>query len=118
MRLRINLGKPHRLINLHGTLDLSNRDELLDRLTSLTVPPYRRYTLDLTAVTFMDHSGIHIVQTFDHHVRDTGATLHIGSVSPHVARLLYLAAQNGFPTHLMPGTTPRRARLTTTSRAA
>jgi anti-sigma B factor antagonist len=111
MPLRVSPRKVNRLISLHGEIDLSNRDELIHRLTSLMVPAHRRYTLDFAAVTFMDCSGITAVLTLDRHLRDVGGTLRVGAASPQVARVFDLLARHaGFPDRLMPHPAPRRAR--------
>jgi anti-anti-sigma factor len=117
MPLRAILKKANRQINLDGEIDLSNRDELLFRLSTLTALARQRYTLDFTDVTFMDCSGIYVVLSLDRRVREEGGTLHIGAVSPPVARLFELLAPYNFPTHLMPHPAPRRTRTLTTCAA-
>jgi anti-anti-sigma factor len=118
MPRRVSLRNVNHLINLDGEIDLCNRDELLIRLTTLTIPARQRYTLDLTAVTFMDCSGINVVLALDRRVRATGGALHIGAVSPQAARVFDILALDDFPTHLMPGPTPRGALPLTASIAA
>ena len=71
---------------VRGELDIASADRLsaaLDR-----VPNEERLVLDLSAVDFMDSSGLAVVLRQSMRRRDAGGTLHIRRPSVSVQRLL------------------------------
>jgi stage II sporulation protein AA (anti-sigma F factor antagonist) len=75
------------VVRLHGELDLAasaRLGECLSELTSSVV------TLDFSAVTFMDASGINLLVALQRHVREDGGKLVLFGLRSFQLRLLHL----------------------------
>lgn len=90
------------LVRLSGQIDLETAGQLLHRLIQLTVPAHEHFTLDLTAVTFLDCSGLRTLLAFDRHLAKAGGTMQVGAVSQPAGRLLEILTPCGLPLRFLP----------------
>ncbi len=77
------------IVALIGEFDLASA-RLVDEELERAQHSYRQVTLDLSDVTFMDSTGLHVVLGADQRLRDAGGALTVVSGSPQVHRLLSL----------------------------
>jgi anti-anti-sigma factor len=90
------------LVRLSGQIDLETAGQLLNRLILLSVPADEHFTLDLTAVTFLDCSGLRALLALDRHLASAGGTMQVGAVSQPAGRLLELLTPCGLPPRFLP----------------
>ena len=77
-----------------GEVDLQSRDVLTTTLTELQGSS-RHLVLDLSATTFMDSSGLHVVLDAFRAQRDTGRGFSLRAPSSPVVRVLEMAGLDG-----------------------
>jgi anti-sigma B factor antagonist len=82
------------IVALLGEFDLASA-RLVDEELERAQQSYRLVTLDLTQVTFMDSTGLHVVLGADERLREAGGTLRVITGSPQVDRLLTLTGALG-----------------------
>lgn len=70
---RVETGEPP-MIRIDGEIDMSNASWVESEVTSV-MDDVRRSALDLTGVTFVDSSGVALLQRLAMRRRDAGATL-------------------------------------------
>jgi anti-anti-sigma factor len=77
-----------------GEIDLANRDVLDAQLRELWEAGWRHVVLDLSEVSFLDSSGLHVLAI--HHRRAAGAALRfsLADCSPEVWRVLALTGMD------------------------
>jgi anti-anti-sigma factor len=77
-----------------GEIDLANRDVLDTQLRELWEAGWRHVVLDLSAVPFLDSSGLHVLAS--HHRRAVGAArrFSLADCSPQVLRVLALTGMD------------------------
>ena len=78
------------LVTVHGELDLATAPHLEAALCGHLRNRPQRLTLDLSAVTFIDCSGLNVLLRTRIRARHSRTCLRLGPVSPRVARLLML----------------------------
>jgi anti-anti-sigma factor len=78
------------IIVLAGEFDLATAHRVRETLTRAMSEPRRRLTVDLSEVTFMDSSGVHVMLDLHKLCRDTGSTLSIRPGPPNVQRVFEL----------------------------
>ena len=92
---------------VHGELDIASADILSATLDK--VANEERLVLDLSAVDFMDSSGLAVVLRQSMRRRDAGGTLHIRRPSVSVQRLLvFCCLEHLLEPEVEPGKPPRR----------
>ena len=82
-------GASRRVVRWSGDIDIATAPRVLETCTDLIHAT--EVELDLTAVTFMDSSGLHCLLTVVDELRASGASVRISAVSPSVARVAKLA---------------------------
>ena len=81
---------------LAGELDVSNCDEILERLKmDLGDVPADRLVIDLAGVTFLDSSGIRMLLLAKQAAEEVGSTLVIRSASAQARRILGVSGLDG-----------------------
>ncbi|MFF6996417.1 STAS domain-containing protein [Streptomyces sp. NPDC008313] len=78
------------LITVEGYLDIDTATELQHHLANQLHHGRRRFLLDLSAVPFMDSSGMNIVLRGYQETRRTAGSLHVVAPTPAVRRVLDL----------------------------
>src|SRR4051794_803564 len=90
--ITVHLDSGECRVRVSGELDLSTIDELRGRLVELQAR-HRSVVLDLSRLTFMDSSGLHLILKATAHARLDGWNLRIDpQVSAPVGRLLDLTS--------------------------
>jgi anti-sigma B factor antagonist len=74
------------VVRLHGELDLATVGPLSDYL--LLGPHDQVFTMNFCEVTFMDSTGINLLVTLQHHIRDQGGKLVLYGMRPAQLRAL------------------------------
>jgi anti-sigma B factor antagonist len=77
------------VVALTGEFDLASA-QLVDEELARAQESYPVVILDLSQVTFMDSSGLHVVLGVDERMRASGSTLRVVPGSPQVQRLFEL----------------------------
>jgi anti-anti-sigma factor len=77
------------VVALAGEFDLASA-QLVDEELARAQESYAVVILDLSQVTFMDSSGLHVVLGVDARMRESGSTLRVVPGSPQVQRLFEL----------------------------
>lgn len=78
------------LVALSGEIDMSTVEELDGRLRTVLDAGPERVVLDLTAVTFLDSSGLRLVLRLDERLRKAGASLVVVPGGRRVSRVFEL----------------------------
>ena len=92
---------------VRGELDIASADTLSAALDNVAAE--ERVVLDLSAVDFMDSSGLAVVLRQSMRRRDAGGTLHIRRPSVSVQRLLvFCCLEHLLEPEVEPGKPPRR----------
>jgi anti-anti-sigma factor len=73
---------------LQGELDLANSPLLRNELLALIDGGLDAITLDLSALTFLDSSGIAVLVVVRKHALDQETEFQVTTVQPHVQRVL------------------------------
>jgi anti-anti-sigma factor len=73
-----------------GALDLSTVKVLEDQLVELSGAGFRRFVLDLRALSFMDSSGLRLILRWDAEARKDGFKMGLIPGSPTVQRVFEL----------------------------
>lgn len=99
-RLRLERQQECVLLRLAGELDLANAPQLIAALSVVRDEPAgRAVVLDLSAVSFMDSTGVRALLEADRLRRDTGRPVALLAPSPAVTRVLDLVELGAvFPT--------------------
>jgi anti-sigma B factor antagonist len=82
------------VVALIGEFDLASA-RLVGEELERAQQSYRLVTLDLSQVTFMDSTGLHVVLGADQQLREVGGALTVIPGSPQVQRLLRLTGALG-----------------------
>jgi anti-anti-sigma factor len=77
------------VVALAGEFDLASA-QLVDEELGRAQESYPVVVLDLSQVTFMDSTGLHVVLVVDERMREAGSTLRVVPGSPQVQRLFEL----------------------------
>jgi anti-sigma B factor antagonist len=78
------------LIWLHGEIDLSNAHEVREHLTNLGTNG-RHLVVDLSGVTFLDMTGVRLLETLSEFCGTRGVRLLLISLPTPVRRVLHVA---------------------------
>jgi anti-anti-sigma factor len=87
LRRRTDQAAGAELIWLHGEIDLSNAHEVRDHLSDLGTNG-RHLVVDLGGVTFLDMSGVRLLETLSEFCRTRGVRLLLISLPTPVRRVL------------------------------
>jgi anti-sigma B factor antagonist len=82
------------VVELEGDVDVGAAPELRDLLAGLVGTPDARVLLDLSAVAFIDSSGVGILVTAHRKAAEAGAAFGLASPSGTVARVFELTRTN------------------------
>lgn len=82
------------VVALNGEFDLASA-RLVDEELERAQQSYKLVILDLTQVTFMDSTGLHVVLGANQRLRQAGGALRVIPGSPQVQRLLALTGAAG-----------------------
>ena len=77
------------VVSLAGEFDLASA-QLVDEELARAQESYPVVILDLSRVTFMDSTGLHVVLRVDERMHEAGSTLRVVAGSPQVQRLFEL----------------------------
>lgn len=78
----------NRTVRLDGTCDLATAPELRQALQPLVPPDVKEVTLDLSALEFIDSTGLGVILGAMRRLREGGGTLRIAGASGTVRRVL------------------------------
>lgn len=81
------------VVALAGEFDLASA-QLVDEELARAQESYPVVILDLSQVTFMDSTGLHIVLRVDERMTEAGSTLRVVPGGPQVQRLFQLTGAN------------------------
>lgn len=87
LRLTVAQDGDHPVITAAGEIDLTSTHTLAVAIDDIRVAGHRRFTLDLSAVRFIDSTGVAVLGGA---VRD-GVDVRVVGASDHVARVLRVA---------------------------
>jgi anti-sigma B factor antagonist len=90
LRITVTAGTAHTLVALAGECDLNTGRELRDILTSELSRGAQRLIVDLSALTFMDSTGMQVLLSTRSVLAVRGGTLVLVAPQPVVARILEL----------------------------
>ncbi|MFF9340684.1 MULTISPECIES: STAS domain-containing protein [unclassified Streptomyces] len=76
------------VLSVGGELDMETAARLEDRLTEQLGLGRCHLVLDLSALGFMDSSGLNVLIRVLHRARETGGDLHLAAPTPAVRRIL------------------------------
>jgi anti-sigma B factor antagonist len=83
-------------LSLSGELDLATRERVEAALTrAVTDPGVTRIVLDLSGLTFMDSSGVHLALQADERCRAVSRRLLVVAGSDHTRRIFQLTRTDG-----------------------
>ena len=83
-------GAAHTVVELNGEVDATNSDELYDVLESVVLQLPRLLVVDLSALTFMDSTGLRMLLRSSRELDQQGGVLALASPQVSVARVLQL----------------------------
>jgi anti-sigma B factor antagonist len=83
-------GTRHRVLTLHGELDVAAATSVLKRLIGLDLRLGQRLVLDLRDVQFIDSTGIRLLLQARAHAERAGAAFTVVAGPPAVMRVLRL----------------------------
>lgn len=83
-------GAAYTLVQLTGEVDATNSDELYDVLESVVLQLPRLLVVDLSALTFMDSTGLRMLLRSSRELDQQGGVLALASPQLPVARVLQL----------------------------
>ena len=92
----MSLTDPTNVLRLAGEIDLYVSPEIavvLQRMTALRPP---RLVIDLSAVTYIDSSGLSVLINAVNDVEEYGGRLVLSAVQEHVATIIDAAGLSGF----------------------
>ncbi|TLQ42979.1 STAS domain-containing protein [Streptomyces marianii] len=78
------------LVTIRGELDVDTATLLHHHLANQALHGRRHLVLDLSAVGFMDSSGLNVLIRATREIRATGGDLHLAAPAPPVAKLFDL----------------------------
>jgi anti-anti-sigma factor len=90
LRISVTAGTAHTLVTLDGECDLNTGRHLRDVLTSEVSRGAQRLIVDLSALTFMDSTGMQVLLSTRSVLAVRGGTLVLVAPQPVVARILEL----------------------------
>lgn len=90
LRISVTAGTAHTLVTLAGECDLNTGRQLRDILTSEVSRGAQRLIVDLSALTFMDSTGMQVLLSTRSVLAVRGGALALVSPQPVVARILEL----------------------------
>ena len=90
LRISVTAGTAHTLVTLAGECDLNTGRQLRDILTSEVSRGAQRLIVDLSALTFMDSTGMQVLLSTRSVLAVRGGALVLVSPQPVVARILEL----------------------------
>ncbi len=92
LTVRLNQRTTDRVqVAVTGEIDMDTAERLDDAVAhALTMPGVRRVEVDLTEVTFMDSSGIHVLVRHHAGVHRAGFSLVVTYPQPNVLRVLQI----------------------------
>ena len=94
LRISVTAGTAHTLVTLDGECDLNTGRQLRDVLTSEVSRGAQRLIVDLSALTFMDSTGMQVLLSTRSVLAVRGGTLVLVAPQPVVARILELTGAN------------------------
>lgn len=94
LRISVTAGTAHTLVTLAGECDLNTGRQLRDVLTSEVSRGAQRLIVDLSALTFMDSTGMQVLLSTRSVLAVRGGTLVLVAPQPVVARILELTGAN------------------------
>ena len=94
LRISVTAGTAHTLVTLEGECDLNTGRQLRDVLTSEVSRGAQRLIVDLSALTFMDSTGMQVLLSTRSVLAVRGGTLVLAAPQPVVARILELTGAN------------------------
>ncbi|MCA1677564.1 MAG: STAS domain-containing protein [Actinobacteria bacterium] len=80
-----------------GELDLASAASVEDELTAVEATDARQIVLDLSGLTFMDSSGVHLIARADARCRAAAKPLRLLRGPPHIHRVFELAVADTLP---------------------
>ena len=83
-------GAGYTVVELAGEVDATNSDELYDVLESVVLQRPRLLVVDLSALTFMDSTGLRMLLRSSRELDQQGGVLALASPQVSVARVLQL----------------------------
>ncbi len=83
-------GAAYTVVELTGEVDATNSDELYDVLESVVLQIPRLLVVDLSALTFMDSTGLRMLLRSSRELDQQGGVLALASPQVSVARVLQL----------------------------
>jgi len=90
LELREVRGEARLTLELEGEVDLASAALLADALTSIDASPLKTVILDLSALTFIDSTGLRAILTGRNHCVEQGAEFQLIPGPPQVQRLFSL----------------------------
>jgi anti-anti-sigma factor len=90
LRISVTAGTAHTLVTLAGECDLNTGRDLRDVLTSEVSRGAQRLIVDLSALAFMDSTGMQVLLSVRAVLAVRGGTLVLVAPQPVVARILEL----------------------------
>jgi anti-sigma B factor antagonist len=91
----VRAGEP-RDVQIRGEIDLATAPELEAQVIQAFEGGPSSVVLDLTALTFIDSSGLRALVSLSNHARDRGASLALKNVPRHAQRVLDLTGLADF----------------------
>ncbi|MBQ0854928.1 STAS domain-containing protein [Streptomyces sp. NPDC057621] len=85
------------VVELHGEIDVFTVGRLTVDLDTATGRPVPHVIVDLRPVSFMDSSGLHLLNRAHHRARARSGGLELVSDQPHIRQLLRLTALDHIP---------------------
>ena len=79
-------------VELRGELDLAGKDRLQQAIDQAEEPPAGLLVLDLSALDFIDSTGLEVILRAARRARDSGRRLVVARPSEYVRRLLEMTA--------------------------
>ncbi|MEV7730151.1 STAS domain-containing protein [Streptomyces sp. NPDC087917] len=100
-------GPQRSTARISGELDADNHCDVRTDLTAAIDTSKSGLDLDLSALTFCDSAGLHLLLHLHHLASTTGKTLTLRSIAPQLARLLALTGTaHAFDIRTPPAATP------------
>ena len=88
LRIAVTENGTSRTVRLEGTCDLATAPELRNALQQLTPPEIREVTVEVSALEFIDSTGLGVILGAMRRLREGAGTLRIAGASGTVRRVL------------------------------